>query len=157
MRTEGARKKLEHCNSQPKSGRAARINPEGARASGLIRPREGRRFYGMKFVHTRGSRSGRGMLAKEMLLSSQAMLRPSVRIVCMPSRSRRTSSGLLPCTEFQYCDGAMIMLDMPMYLLSWSYAAVVPARQCGVSVAVFYLQGGNQLIEFVACHRDTEK
>jgi len=33
-----------------------------------------------------------------MLFSSQAMFSPRVRIVCIPSLSCFTSSGVLPCT-----------------------------------------------------------
>jgi len=61
-----------------------------------------------------------------MHLSSQAILRPSVRITCMPSRSCRTSSGVLPCTMFQYVEPATGICAIPKYLFKPSSAAVVP-------------------------------
>lgn len=34
----------------------------------------------------------------------QAMFRPRVPIVCIPSRSSFCSLGIIPCVSFQYCD-----------------------------------------------------
>ena len=39
--------------------------------------------------------------------SSQAMFRPSTRMICIPSSSWRTSSGVLPWTMFQYREEGM--------------------------------------------------
>ena len=57
--------------------------------------------YRMKFVRTGISRFGSGTPAARpasMQRRSHAMFSPSVRMVCMPSSSRTTSSGVLPCT-----------------------------------------------------------
>ena len=50
-------------------------------------------------------------------------------MVCRPSASRRTCSGLLPWTMFQYWDGTTGILLMRKYWLSRSNVAVVPARR----------------------------
>ena len=47
--------------------------------------------------------------------SIQAMLRPMLRMVCIPSKSLRTSSGVMPWTIFQYVEVTMGMLAMPKY------------------------------------------
>ena len=47
---------------------------------------------------------GRGYLESEIVFSIQAILFPNVLIVCSPSKSFFTSSGVNPCTEFQYCE-----------------------------------------------------
>ena len=64
------------------------------------------------------------------------MLRASVRMVCIPSASCRTSSGVFPCTIFQYCEDTIGMLLMPKYLFSWSTVAVAPPlRQLTIEAA----------------------
>jgi hypothetical protein len=57
------------------------------------------------------------------------MFLPSVLIVCSPSKSRRTSSGVLPWTEFQYCEVTMGILLIIKYLFSRSNAALAPPRR----------------------------
>ena len=92
----------------------------------------------MTFVRTGGSGSGVVMPAARpisMHLSSQAILRPSVRITCMPSRSCRTSSGVLPCTMFQYFEDTTGIQLMVKYLFSASSAAVVPPRRAETTAA----------------------
>ena len=59
------------------------------------------RNYRIKFVFTAGSRSGNVIPAAfpaSIQERSHAILLPSVRIVCIPSLSCFTSSGVLPCT-----------------------------------------------------------
>ncbi len=68
------------------------------------------------------------LLPDLMLSSIQARFSPSVRIVCRPSKSLRTSSGVKPCTIFQYWEPATIMLEMVKYLFRRSKAAVAPPR-----------------------------
>ena len=55
------------------------------------------------------------------------MFRPSVRMVCKPSSSRWTSSGVLPCTMHQYWLGTTGMFEIKKYFCSTSSDAVVPA------------------------------
>ena len=50
-------------------------------------------------------------------------------MVCRPSRSWRTSSGVLPWTWFQYWEGTTGMLEMVKYLFSWSKALLAPPRR----------------------------
>ena len=57
------------------------------------------------------------------------MFFPSVRMIWSPSRSCRTSSGVLPWTMFQYCDETIGMFEIVKYLLSRSKAAVAPPRR----------------------------
>ena len=47
-------------------------------------------------------------------------------MVCKPSRSCRTSSGVLPWTEFQYWEDTTGMEEMVKYLFSRSKAALAP-------------------------------
>ena len=47
-------------------------------------------------------------------------------MVCSPSSSCNTSSGVFPCTWFQYCDPTMCMLQIVKYLFSLSKAALAP-------------------------------
>ena len=61
-------------------------------------------FHLIKFVAIHGSCPGGSRFAFRMDFSIQAIFFPRVRIVCRPSRSCRTSSGVLPWTEFQYCE-----------------------------------------------------
>ena len=58
--------------------------------------------------------------AESSSFRSHAMLEPTALITDTPSPSRMTSSGVFPCTMFQYVEGTAIMLFMPMYLLSTS-------------------------------------
>lgn len=60
--------------------------------------------------------------------SSHAMFSPKVRIVCKPSASFRTSSGVNPCTEFQYCDDTIGMFEMVKNWLSDSNVTDAPPR-----------------------------
>lgn len=58
----------------------------------------------------------------------------SIRTFRMPSLSARTSSGLLPCTIFQYREEMTGICPQRKNLFSWSSVAVVPARlahKCG--------------------------
>jgi len=59
----------------------------------------------------------------------QARLCAKTRIVCIPSRSCRTSSGVFPCTIGQYCEPTITIWDIVKYLFSCSNAAVEPARR----------------------------
>ena len=56
-------------------------------------------YHRMKFVLARGSCAGAGTpaaLPASMQRSSHAIFSPSVRMICMPSASCRTSSGFVP-------------------------------------------------------------
>ena len=64
-----------------------------------------------------------------MQRSSHAILCARFRIVWSPSRSRLTSSGVLPCTMFQYEDETAGISAIVKYLLRTSTDAVVPARR----------------------------
>ena len=59
--------------------------------------------------------------------SSQAMSLPRLRMICMPSLSCRTSSGVLPCTMHQYWEDTSGMWLMVKYFCRASSEAVVPA------------------------------
>ena len=50
-------------------------------------------------------------------------------MICMPSRSCLTSSGVVPCVAFQYWDDTTGMLEMVKYLFSRSKAALAPPRR----------------------------
>lgn len=63
-------------------------------------------------------------LAASTHFSSLALFLPSVRMICMPSRSRLASSGVSPCTALQYGEETIGMLEIVNYLLSRSKAAL---------------------------------
>ena len=48
-------------------------------------------------------------------------------MVCMPSRSCLTSSGVIPWVAFQYCEVTMGMLEMAKYLLRRSKTVLAAA------------------------------
>ena len=52
-----------------------------------------------------------------------------------PSSSRRTSSGVVPWTMFQYREETTGIWLMVKYLFSWSRVAVVPARRAEATAA----------------------
>ena len=65
------------------------------------------RYHGrqrIKFIGCQSSRCGAAVGWPLRLFTIQAMLRASVRIVCMPSLSRAASPGSRPYTMFQYCE-----------------------------------------------------
>lgn len=64
-----------------------------------------------------------------MHFSSHAMFCPKTRMVCRPSLSLRTSFGVKPCTEFQYCETMIGMLAMAKYWFSYSKVAEAPPRR----------------------------
>ena len=57
------------------------------------------------------------------------MFCPSTLIVCNPSSSFRTSSGVKPCTEFQYWDETMGILQIVKYWFNCSNVAEAPPRR----------------------------
>lgn len=60
-------------------------------------------FYRMKLVYTVSSCCGRPWAERSAAMARRrkAMLRPRIRMHCMPSSSFKTSSALCPCTMFQ--------------------------------------------------------
>lgn len=50
-----------------------------------------------------------------MHFSNHAIFCPKMRMVCKPSLSLRTSSGVKPCTEFQYCDATIGIFAIVKY------------------------------------------
>jgi hypothetical protein len=102
----------------------------------------------MKFVDTRFSGSGYGteVLAASMQRISQAMFFPRVRMVCMPSRSCLTSSGVLPKTPFQYWELTLGIWAMVKYLFRRSNVVTLPARRqlstaaAGLKAYLWYLR-----------------
>lgn len=81
----------------------------------------------MKWVLWRGSYCGCGLSFSD--LSIHAIFSPSERMVWSPSLSFRTSSGVKPCTEFQYCDDTTGILQIVKYWLSCSKVAEAPTRR----------------------------
>lgn len=86
-------------------------------------------FYEMKLVPIHGSCAGRGTLDCAAVFSRYAILFPSVRMVCNPSRSRRTSSGVKPCVEFQYWLETTGIWQIVKYLFSLSNVELAPPRR----------------------------
>ena len=74
-----------------------------------------------------------------MLFIRKAMLRPKVRIVCKPSLSSSTSSGLPPYTMFQYWLLTIGIPFMVKYLLSISKVAVFPPRRQETTAAPTFM------------------
>lgn len=64
-----------------------------------------------------------------IFFSSHAIFCANVLIVCNPSLSLRTSSGVNPCTWFQYCEPTMCILQIPKYLFKRSKAEEAPPRR----------------------------
>lgn len=56
-------------------------------------------------------------------------------MTCKPSKSCRTSSGVKPCTMFQYDEEMIGIWQMLKYLFNWSKVAVVPARLAETTAA----------------------
>ena len=92
----------------------------------------------MKFVSIGSSHFGYSTpirVAISLHFKKKAMFRPNVRIICIPSKSCLTSSGVFPCTIFQYCEETMGIWDIRKYLFSWSNVAVVPALRADTTAA----------------------
>ena len=87
------------------------------------------RAYEIKLVAIHGSCGGRGRSVCAMLLSRYAILFPSVRMVCIPSRSRLTSSGVNPWVEFQYWLDTTGICMMVKYLFSLRLSGSSPRRR----------------------------
>ena len=72
----------------------------------------------------------------------------SIRTFRMPSLSARTSSGLLPCTIFQYREEMTGICPQRKNLFSWSSVAVVPARLADTTAAAGFRSCTNRLKPF---------
>lgn len=123
-----------------------RIEPYKIRTPGRCAGGFGLLFdYRIKLVATRGSFSGRPYCARPsaMLFTRNAMFRPSVRITCMPSRSCRTSSAVLPCTLFQYWLDATGMPEIVKNLLISSNVALAPPRRQLTTAAPTFIDLSN--------------
>ena len=85
------------------------------------------------------------------------MLRPSVRIVCMPSTSRSHSPSSRPNVTFQYCDVTTGQLSISNGMFMHWYAAVDPPRRQGtVAVAEAHTADADgrhfEVCEFACVH-----
>ena len=78
-------------------------------------------------------------LPASMHLSIQAIFLARFLIVCIPSRSCLTSSGVFPCTIFQYEDVTIGICIMEKYLFITSKDAVVPALLADITDAPGFL------------------
>ena len=74
------------------------------------------------------------------------MFRASVRTVCMPSSSFRTSPGVRPWTEFQYRLEATGMPEMVKYLLSSSKVDERPPRRATTTDAPTFMVLSNPVL-----------
>lgn len=86
----------------------------------------------MKLVLSLGSYVGFAIpafLPLSIHFSSHAMFCPKTLMVCSPSLSWLTSSDVKPCTEFQYWDDTIGMLQIVKYWLSCSKVADAPPRR----------------------------
>src|SRR5574344_499441 len=85
--------------------------------------------------------------------SMKAMFLPTTLIVCMPSRSCFTSSGVLPCTIFQYLEETIGICEIEKYLLIWSMVDVVPALLADVTAAAGFMKNDSLPLREPAMNR----
>ena len=82
----------------------------------------------MKFVSVGTTASGAFIdFAASLHFNKYAMFHANTLMFCIPSSSFKTSSGVFPCTMFQYLPETTGISFIIKYLFNWSNAAVVPA------------------------------